>query len=318
MILYQFSLFVKDSAINYSIISCYVLVYFCILLYNKENYIILQNGERKMPRIIKINDINAPELAVYTSLTESQLKRDEKLFIAESVKVIEVALDKGLEAVSFLMEERQIEGIAKDIIKRCPNVPVYTADRNTLSSLTGFELTRGVLCAMKRPERKSLKEVLSGAKRVAVLERLSDAVNVGAIFRSAAALGMDAVLLYNNCSEPLNRRSVRVSMGSVFLVPWAFFDKEDFPSPENAVQYLKESGFITAAMALKYDTLGIDSPILTTSEKLALFLGSEGEGLSENTIKCCDYTVKIPMSNGVDSLNVAAAAAVSFWQLGNK
>ncbi len=271
-----------------------------------------------MSKIIRINDINAPELAVYASLTEAQLKRDEGLFIAESVKVIDVALDKGLEAVSFLMEERQIEGIGKDIIERCPDIPVYTAPRNQLSSLTGFELTRGVLCAMKRPERKSLEEVLAGAKRIAVLERLSDAVNVGAVFRSAAALGMDAVLLFHNCSEPLNRRSVRVSMGSVFLVPWAFFDKKEFHIPENAVEYLKQKGFVTAAMALEDNSIGIDSPFLAESEKLALFLGSEGEGLSENTVKSCDYTVKIPMHHGVDSLNVAAAAAVSFWQLGNK
>ncbi len=270
-----------------------------------------------MSRIIKIEDINAPELAVYASLTDAQLKRDRELFIAESVKVIEVALDKGLEAVSFLMEERQIEGIGKGVIERCPNVPVYTAPRNQLSSLTGFELTRGVLCAMKRPEVMKPEDVLAGAKRIAVLERLSDAVNVGAVFRSAAALGMDAVLLFHNCSEPLNRRSVRVSMGSVFLVPWAFFDKSKFPMPENAVEYLKKRGFVTAAMALRDDTLGINSPLLEKSERLALFLGSEGEGLSDKTIKACDYTVKIPMHHSVDSLNVAAAAAVSFWQLGN-
>lgn len=271
-----------------------------------------------MSRIITVSDINAPELAVYASLTEAQLKKDEGLFIAESVKVIDVALDKGLKAVSFLMEQRQIEGIGKGIIARCPDVPVYTASRQVLSALTGFELTRGVLCAMERPEAASLELVLKNAKRVAVLERLSDAVNVGAVFRSAAALGMDAVLLFHNCSEPLNRRSVRVSMGSVFLVPWAFFDKESYPLPENAVEYLKEKGFTTAAMALENNSIGIDSPSLKTKEKLALFLGAEGDGLSKGTIEACDYTVKIPMHHGVDSLNVAAAAAVSFWQLGNK
>jgi len=271
-----------------------------------------------MAYIIKVNDINASELSVYTSLTDAKLKSDQELFIAESVKVIEVALDKGLEPVSFLMEERQIEGIGKNIIARCPDVPVYTASREILGSITGFELTRGVLCAMKRPKASSLDETLKNAKRIAVLERLSDSVNVGAIFRSAAALGIDAVLLFHNCSEPLNRRTVRVSMGSVFLVPWAFFEKEKFPEPETAVEYLKSKGFVTAALALKNDTLGIDNPILKESEKLALFLGSEGEGLSPATIECCDYTVKIPMYHDVDSLNVAAAAAVSFWELRNK
>lgn len=268
-----------------------------------------------MSKIITVDDINAPELSVYTSLTESQLKRHEGVFIAESVKVIDVALDKGIEPISFLMEERQIVGIGKDLIVRCPNVPVYTASRQVLSSITGFELTRGVLCAMKRPHAKSIDEVLKNAKRIAVLERLSDAVNVGAIFRSAAALGIDAVLLLHNCSEPLNRRTVRVSMGSVFLVPWAFFQKENFLNSENAVEYLKSKGFVTAALALKNDSIGIDNPVLKTQEKLALFLGAEGEGLSENTIKSCDYTVKIPMFHGVDSLNVAAAAAVSFWEI---
>lgn len=271
-----------------------------------------------MREIITVKDINAPELKAYTSLTEAQLKKDEDLFIAESVKVIDVALDKGIVPQSFLMEERQIEGIGKNIIARCPDVPVFTADRKTLSSLTGFELTRGVLCAMKRPQEQNLEDVLKNAKKIAVLERLSDAVNVGAIFRSAAALGIDAVLLFHNCSEPLNRRTVRVSMGSVFLVPWAFFQKESFPLPENAVEFLKSKGFTTAAMTLKNDTVEISSPKLKECEKLALFLGSEGEGLSEATIDSCDYTVKIPMHHNVDSLNVAAAAAVGFWELGNK
>lgn len=269
-----------------------------------------------MSNIITITDISAPEISVYASLTENQLKRDEGVFIAESIKVIDVALEKGLDPVSFLMEERQITGIGKEIIARRPNVPVYTASRDVLSSLTGFELTRGVLCAIKRPKEADIETVLKNVKRVAVLERLSDAVNVGAVFRSAAALGFDAILLFNNCSEPLNRRTVRVSMGSVFLVPWAFFKKEEFPLPENAVEYLKSKGFVTAAMALENDSIGIDNPILQNSEKLALFLGAEGDGLSRATIEHCDYTVKIPMHHGVDSLNVAAAAAVSFWQLG--
>ena len=271
-----------------------------------------------MSQIITVNDINAPELAVYASLTDAQLKADSNLFIVESVKVIDVALDKGLEPVSFLMEERQIEGIGKDIISRCPFAPVYTASRQVLSSLTGFELTRGVLCAMRRPEMADIEAVLKNAKRVAVLERLSDAVNVGAIFRSAAALGLDAVLLYRNCSEPLNRRTVRVSMGSVFLVDWAFFGKDKFPETKNAVDFLKSNGFTTVALALKNDSVGIDDPVLKSKEKLAVFLGAEGDGLSDDTIDNCDYTAKIPMYHDVDSLNVAAAAAVTFWELGKK
>jgi len=271
-----------------------------------------------MAQIFKINDINAPELKAYASLTEAQLRKFDDIFIAESVKVIKVALDKGLVPISFLMEERQIEGIGKELIVRCPSVPVYTASRDVLSSLTGFELTRGVLCAMKCPKSISLDVALAGAKRVAVLERLSDSVNVGAIFRSAAALGIDAVLLFHNCAEPLNRRCVRVSMGTVFQIPWAFFDKENFETADCAVKFLKEKGFITAAMALKNDSIGIDSPILKDADKLALFFGAEGDGLSAETIENCDYTVKIPMHNDVDSLNVAASAAIAFWQLGNK
>ena len=271
-----------------------------------------------MAQIIKINDINSPELSVYASLTEAQLKEESGLFIAESVKVIDVALSSGIEPVSFLMEERQIEGIGKDILSLCPDVPVFTASRDVLSALTGFELTRGVLCAMRRPKVRSLDCVLENAKRVAVLERLSDSVNVGAIFRSAAALGIDAVLLFHNCCEPLNRRTVRVSMGSVFLVPWAFFPKSDYPLPSDAVGFLRKKGFVTAAMALKDNSIGIDDPILSSSQKLALFFGAEGDGLSADTINSCDYTAKIPMHNSVDSLNVAAAAAITFWQLGAK
>ena len=268
--------------------------------------------------IIYVEDINIPELSVYASLTESQLKRQENIFIAESVKVVDVALNNGLKPISFLMEERQIEGIGKDLIKRCPDVPVFTAKREVLNSLTGFPLTRGLLCAMERPKEKSLDEVLNKAKRIAVLERLSDAMNVGAIFRSAAALGIDAVLLFHNCSEPLNRRTVRVSMGSVFLVPWAFFDKVNFENPRDAVEYLKSKGFTTAALALENDSININNPILKECEKLAFFLGAEGDGLSKSTIESCDYTVKIPMYHEVDSLNVAAAAAVSFWEINNK
>lgn len=268
-----------------------------------------------MAQIIAIDDINAPELKVYSSLTEAQLKKDKDIFIAEGVKVIDVAVNCGFEPVSFLMEERQIEGIGRELINRCPLVPVYTAPRTVLSSITGFELTRGFLSAMKRPKMRSLDDVLKSATRVAVLERLSDSANVGAIFRSAAALGIDAVLLFHNCLEPLNRRCVRVSMGSVFLVSWAFFSKDEYPCPQNAVEYLKSKGFITAAMALKNDSIGLNDPDLKSAEKLALFFGSEGDGLSAETIESCDYTVKIPMHNNVDSLNVAAAAAIAFWEL---
>ena len=271
-----------------------------------------------MAQIIKITDINAPELKVYASLTEAQLRRDESVFIAESVKVIDVALDCGIEPISFLMEERQIEGIGKELIKRAPLAPVYTATREVLSSLTGFELTRGLLCAMRRPKAKTLDEVLEGAKRIAVLERLSDSANVGAIFRSAAALGVDAVLLFNNSAEPLNRRCVRVSMGSVFLVPWAFFDKENFKEPQSAVECLKQKGFATAALALKDNSINITDTALKNADKLALFLGAEGDGLSAETIDACDYTVKIPMHHGVDSLNVASAATIAFWELCGK
>lgn len=271
-----------------------------------------------MAQVIKIKDINAPEISVYASLTEAQLKKDNGLFIAESVKVIDVALDCGLEPVSFLMEERQIDGIGKQILRRCPDAIVYTAERSVLSALTGFELTRGVLCAMRRPKIKSIDEVLENAKRVAVLERLSDSVNVGAIFRSAAALGIDAVLLFHNCSEPLNRRTVRVSMASVFLVPWAFFDKNAYPLPADAVKYLQRKGFKTAALALRDNTLNVNDPALKSAEKLALFFGSEGDGLSKETIEACDYTVKIPMHHSVDSLNVSNAAAVAFWEICGK
>lgn len=271
-----------------------------------------------MAQIIKINDINAPELKVYASLTEAQLKKEQDIFIAESVKVIDVALGCGIEPISFLMEERQIEGIGKELIERSPLTPVYTAPREVLSKLTGFELTRGLLCAMRRPKAKTLNEVLNGAKRLSVLERLSDSANVGAIFRSAAALGIDAVLLFHNCLEPLNRRTVRVSMGSVFLVPWAFFDKTYCPTPSDAVKYLKSKGFTTAALALKDNSISITDNALKSADRLALFFGSEGDGLSQETIDACDYTVKIPMHHNVDSLNVANAATIAFWELSEK
>ena len=264
-----------------------------------------------MPNIIEITDFNAPELDVYARRTEVQLLNREYpergLFIAESPKVIERALDAGYEPVSCLVERRHIEGEAKEILKRCGEIPVYTAAFEVLSRLTGFQLTRGMLCAMRRKALPTAAEVCAGKRRVAVLENVMNPTNVGAIFRSAAALNMDAVLLTPACSNPLNRRAIRVSMGTVFQVPWTYV--------EDAAQ-LKELGFKTAAMALCEDTLSIRDPRLQAEERLAIVLGTEGDGLAASTIADCDYTVKIPMSHGVDSLNVAAASAVAFFQLG--
>jgi tRNA G18 (ribose-2'-O)-methylase SpoU len=232
------------------------------------------------------------------------------MFIAESPKVIHRALDGGYAPVSMLMERKDIDGSAAEIIARCPEIPVYTADEELLCNLTGYHLTRGVLCAMRRPPLPALEAVLQDARRVVVLDNVQNPTNVGAIFRSAAALGMDAVLLTPGCSDPLYRRSARVSMGTVFQIPWTFF-------PEGRPWYkqLKELGFQSAALALKDDTLSIDDPRLVAEEKLALVLGSEGDGLTDAAIAGCDYTVKIPMYHGVDSLNVAAASAVAFWEL---
>lgn len=267
-----------------------------------------------MPKIFEITDINAYELKYYASLTEAELRRNEDVFIAESVKVIKIALNCGLKPLSFLMEKRQIEGIGKELIELSPETPVYTAQRELLATLTGFELTRGLLAAMRRPSPKTLDEVLKDARRIAVLEGLSDTTNVGAIFRNAAALGIDAVLLSKGCAEPLNRRAVRVSMGSVFLVPWAFFDDESL----TAAEYLKQRDFTTAALALTDNSINVTDKALKSADKVALFLGAEGDGLSEETITACDYTVKIPMHNEVDSLNVASAATIAFWELCKK
>jgi len=275
-----------------------------------EGKIILQ--EALMPNIIPITDFLDPALDVYARLSENQLvcreHPEEGLFIAESPKVIERALDGGCVPVSFLVEDRHVDTQAKDLIDRCGDIPVYTAPFDVLTQLTGFKLTRGMLCAMRRPAPKTAAQVCENARRVAVLENVMNPTNIGAIFRSAAALGMDAVLLTPACSDPLYRRAIRVSMGTVFQVPWAWL--EDFSR-------LRELGFQTAAMALKEDTLSIRDPRLASAEKLAVVLGTEGDGLAEATIANCDYTVKIPMSHGVDSLNVAAASAVAFWQLGN-
>ena len=272
-----------------------------------------------MKNIIEITDYSDPALDVYARLTEAQLrsrKEPEKgIFIAESPKVIVRALEAGYEPVSMLMERRHIEGQAADLIARCGDIPVYTADREILASLTGYELTRGILCAMRRPKLSAVEEVLANARRVAVLEGIVDATNVGAIFRSAAALHMDAVLLTPTCCDPLIRRAARVSMGTVFQIPWTVIGDSPADWPQPGLSRLKALGFKTAAMALSEDSVPIDDPGLGAEEKLAIVLGTEGDGLSASTIADCDYTVLIPMSHGVDSLNVAAASAVAFWQL---
>ena len=273
--------------------------------------------------IIEITDFQAPELDVYARLSENQLlnrcEPEKGMFIAESPRVIERALDAGYRPVSCLVEKRHIEGEAKEIIRRCGeigNVPVYTAEFDVLTQLTGFKLTRGMLCAMYRTPLPEVQAVCSGASRIAILENVVNPTNVGAIFRSAAALGIDAVLLTYDSSDPLYRRAVRVSMGTVFQIPWTFFEKDAWP--EKGIRLLRELGFRTAAMALRDDSVSIDNPQLLAEEKLAVILGTEGDGLASSTIADCDYTVRIPMSHGVDSLNVAAASAVAFWELGRK
>lgn len=275
-----------------------------------------------MSNIIEITDFDAPELDIYARLSEGQLlnrhEPEKGLFIAESPKVVERALDAGYEPVSMLLEPKHIEGQAKDIVARVGNIPIFTAELDVLTQLTGFQLTRGVLCAMRRPPLPSVAEVCAGARRIAILENVMNPTNVGAIFRSAAALNMDAVLLTPSCSNPLYRRAIRVSMGTVFQVPWTFLGCEDSETAEVNVQLLKELGFKTAGMALSDEAVSIDTPQLMAEEKLAIVLGTEGDGLAAHTIANCDYTVCIPMSHGVDSLNVAAASAVAFWQLGNR
>ena len=272
-----------------------------------------------MSNIIEITDFLAPELDVYARLTEVQLLNREYpekgLFIAESPKVIERALNAGCVPVSILVEKKHIEGEARDIIARCPDIPVYTAEFDVLTQLTGFKLTRGMLCAMRRPKLPSVEEVCSGARRIAILENVMNPTNIGSIFRSAAALDMDAVLLTPACSNPLYRRAIRVSMGTVFQIPWTFLGGDEASWPGSGMQTLKEMGFKTAAMALSDDSVTIRDPRLLAEEKLAIILGTEGDGLADETIAQCDYTVRIPMSHGVDSLNVAAASAVAFYQL---
>lgn len=275
-----------------------------------------------MPHIIEITDFHAPELDPYARLTQAQLRNrlepEKGIFIAESPKVIARALDAGYRPLSLLMERRQITGPAAEILTRCGEAPVYTADRELLAALTGFELTRGVLCAFHRPAPRTAAELCRNARRVAVLEGIVDSTNVGAIFRSAAALNMDVVLITPSCCDPLCRRAVRVSMGTVFQVPWAQIGATPADWPEKGIEELHALGFQTAAMALSDRSVRIDDETLAAEPRLAIIMGTEGDGLSHSTIAACDYTVKIPMSHGVDSLNVAAASAVAFWQLGKQ
>ena len=275
-----------------------------------------------MPNIIEITDFHAPELDPYARLTQNQLRNrlepEKGIFIAESPKVIARALDAGYKPVSLLMERKQITGPAAGILSRCGDAPVYTADREMLAELTGFALTRGVLCAFHRPAPRPVEELCKNARRVAVLEGIVDSTNVGAIFRSAAALNMDAVLINPSCCDPLCRRAVRVSMGTVFQVPWGQLGETPADWPEKGMDILHSLGFKTAAMALSDRSVSIDDEQLAKEPKLAIVRGTEGDGRAADTIASCDYTVKIPMSHGVDSLNVAAASAVAFWQLGKQ
>lgn len=272
-----------------------------------------------MSRIIEITDFSDPALDVFARLTEAQLRNrlepEKGIFIAESTKVIHNALDEGLEPVSLLMERRHIEEQAADLIARCGDIPVYTADRSVLERLTGYTLTRGILCAMRRPKLPTVEEVCQNARRIAILEGIVDPTNIGAIFRSAAALGMDAVLVTPTCGDPLYRRAARVSMGTVFRIPWTRIGEVHTDWPAKGMEQLHALGFKTAAMALSDSSVSIEDPCLSREDKLAIILGTEGDGLKASTIAASDYTVRIPMAHGVDSLNVAAAGAVAFWQL---
>lgn len=272
-----------------------------------------------MPNIMEITDFSAPELDIFARLSERQLAHFSEpkpgLFIAESPNVIERAIEAGYEPVSFLVERRQIAGHTLELLSRFEPVPVYTADADILFQLTGFSMTRGVLCAMNRRPLPEVRDLCAGARRIAILEDVMNPTNIGAIFRSAAALGIDAVLLTPACSDPLYRRAARVSMGTVFQVPWTYLDSKNARWPQPAMAFLREMGFRTVAMALCSRSISIEDPRLQAEERLAIVLGTEGDGLASATIADCDYTVRIPMSHGVDSLNVAAASAVAFWQL---
>ena len=274
-----------------------------------------------MANIIEIMDFMAQELDAYARLNEAQLLHSnepkEGIFIAESPIVVERALNAGYVPISILVDKKDIEGPAKSLIARCGDIPIYTAETNILTQLTGFQLTRGMLCAMKRTKLPSVADVCKNAKRIAILEDVVNPTNVGAIFRSAAALNMDAVLLTSACSNPLYRRAIRVSMGTVFQIPWTIWNS-DIDWPDAGMKELHELGFKTAAMALTDQSVSIDDPQVMKEEKLAIILGTEGEGLKKDTIAACDYTIRIPMTHGVDSLNVAAASAVAFWQLGHR
>ena len=272
-----------------------------------------------MAELIEITSLDLPELEVFTRLTEAQLRNrlepEKGIFIAESPKVIARALEAGYQPLSLLMERKHLEGQGREVMERCGDIPVYTGDSEVLAALTGYQVNRGILCAMRRPVLPTVEALCAGAHRVAVLEGIVDATNVGAIFRSAAALHMDAVLVTPTCCDPLYRRAVRVSMGTVFQIPWTRIGGSPADWPEKGLALLNALGFKTAAMALSDDSVPIDDPALMGEERLAIVLGTEGDGLAERTIAGCDYTVRIPMSHGVDSLNVAAASAVAFWQL---
>lgn len=274
-----------------------------------------------MKNWIEIKNFEAPELDIYARLSEVQLLRYKEpepgLFIAESPKVIQRALTAGYEPISFLVEHKDLEGEAREILEQFPEIPVYTAEYEVLVRLTGFALTRGMLCAMQRRSLPSVEEICKDAHRIAVMENVVNPTNIGAIFRSAAALHMDGVLLTGGCCDPLYRRAARVSMGTVFQIPWTYFHKK-MEWPKDGMKLLEKLGFKTVAMALRDDSVSIDDPQLLAEEKLAIILGTEGDGLANETIADCDYTVKIPMSHDVDSLNVAAASAVAFWELGKR
>ena len=276
-----------------------------------------------MAQIIEISDLSHPDVEVYTRLTEAQLRNrlrpEEGLFIAESPKVIHVALDAGYEPISLLTERKHVDGQAADVIARCGDIPVYTCSFEQLTELTGYHLARGVLCAMRRPALPSVEEVCRDGRRIVVLDTIADATNIGAIFRSAAALGMDGILLTPTCCDPLIRRAVRVSMGTVCQIPWTYLADDSYLNwPQPAITYLHTLGYKIAAMALSDNSISLDDPLLAAEERLAIVMGTEGDGLADKVIRACDYTVRIPMHHGVDSLNVAAASAVAFWELRRK
>lgn len=273
-----------------------------------------------MAPIIEISELTHPGVKVFTNLTEAQLRNRLKpeagVFIAESPKVIQLALDTGYEPISLLTERKHITGQAAEIIARCDNIPVYTGNSDLLEQLTGYRLTRGILCAMRRPTPPSVEKVCKERQRIVILDSVSDATNIGAIFRSAAALGIDGILLTPTCCDPLIRRAARVSMGTVFQIPWTYLPTDGYLNwPQPAITYLHTLGYKIAAMALSDNSISLDDPLLAAEEQLAIVMGTEGDGLADKVIRACDYTVRIPMHHGVDSLNVAAASAVAFWEL---